>query len=244
MALMTVFTVAWSVLGGQGIGFSIDLVDRQAGTLLMGTLFAVALSRTMRRLQQVTQLQNVRAAEDVAALAALRVRDERLAWLEQTAAPALRSIIDGSAFDDGGGGGTGGAGGVVDRRAELLITEGMLRDSIRGGILAQEPMVSSTARARRRGVDVVLLDDSSGATLTSGTDASGDVAAALAWAAGRLDAVRAGAVTVRVSASESAVIVTVAGDEFGQETRQITARTNVSTTRDVGVESVAVGSPE
>ncbi|MBO0982051.1 hypothetical protein [Microbacterium sp. SD291] len=43
--------------------------------------------------------------------------------------------------------------------AECRVLEGRLRDEYRGGRLAREPVISAVADARRRGVDVVLIDD-------------------------------------------------------------------------------------
>lgn len=47
-------------------------------------------------------------------------------------------------------------------RAHITALEGRLRDRIRAGRLAAEPLLSSAMRARERGVDVLLLDDREG----------------------------------------------------------------------------------
>ena len=48
---------------------------------------------------------------------------------------------------------------TAQEAAECRVLEGLLRDEYRGGRLAREPVVSAVADARRRGVDVVLIDD-------------------------------------------------------------------------------------
>jgi hypothetical protein len=202
MGIMIAATVVWTVSTGQGVMPAIDLVDRQAGTLLVGNLFALGLSRTMRGLQRVTESQTVRAAADAAMRASAELRDRRLAALDRTATPALRAIAAGALS--------------ADERAELLITEGMLRDSIRGGVLAQEPAVSRIQEARRRGVDVVLLDDSGDVDLPP--DAAAEV---VEWVAEHVDHADTGSFTARISVTASELVASIVSDERGQHERRI-----------------------
>ena len=199
---MLAATVTWTVTTGQGVMLAAHLLDWQAGTLLIGTFFAVGLSRTMRNLQNVTEAQTVRAAADEAARAAAELRDRRLTALERTVTPALRAIAAGTT--------------TAAERAEFLITEAMLRDTIRGGILAHEPVVSSSGDARRRGVDVVLLDDSRDCGMPLD-----DTDAARAWAAERIAAVAHGSCTVRISGTPAEWVVSVVSEQRGQQAMRI-----------------------
>lgn len=208
MGIMIAATVVWTVSTGQGVMPAVDLLDRQAGTLLVGNLFALGLSRTMRGLQQVTQAQTARAAADEAIRAAADLRDRRLAALDRTATPALRAIAAGELS--------------ADERSELLITEGMLRDSIRGGLLAQEPAVSRIREARRRGVDVVLLDDSGEVELPP--DAAAEV---VEWVAEHVDRAAAGSFTARISVTASGLVASIVSDERGQQERRIASGARV-----------------
>jgi hypothetical protein len=201
MGIMIAATVVWTVSTGQGVMPAVDLLDRQAGTLLVGNLFALGLSRTMRGLQQVTEAQTARTVADEAIRAAAELRDRRLAALDRTATPALRAIAAGTLSPQ--------------ERAELLITEGMLRDSIRGGVLAQEPAVSRIREARRRGVDVVLLDDSGERELPP--HAAAEVAA---WVADQVDHVATGSFTARISVAASELVASVVSEERGQQERR------------------------
>jgi hypothetical protein len=201
MGIMIAATVVWTVSTGQGVMPAVDLLDRQAGTLLVGNLFALGLSRTMRGLQQVTQAQTARAVADDAIRAAAELRDRRLAALDRTATPALRAIAAGALS--------------AQERAELLITEGMLRDSIRGGVLAREPAVSRIREARRRGVDVVLIDDSGQAELPR------EAAAELAtWVGEQVDRVAAGSFTARISVTASELVASIVSEQRGQQERR------------------------
>jgi hypothetical protein len=202
MGIMIAATVVWTVSTGQGVMPAIDLVDRQAGTLLVGNLFALGLSRTMRGLQKVTEAQTARAVADAAMRAGADLRDRRLAALDRTATPALRAIAA--------------RGLSAHERAELLITEGMLRDSIRGGVLAQEPAVSRIQEARRRGVDVVLLDDSGEAELPP--HAAAEV---VEWVAEHVDRADAGSFTARISVTASELVASIVSEERGQQERRI-----------------------
>lgn len=71
----------------------------------------------------------------------------------------------------------------VRERARVL--EGLLRDRIRAGRLAAEPLLGAAMRARLRGVDVVLLDD-----LTGDLPPQIDLDAVLAAAAAALEQAR------------------------------------------------------
>lgn len=206
MAAMTALTVAWTLSTGQGIMPAVDLLERQAGTLLIGTLFAVGFARTMRSVQQFTESQNRSAVRQQASAAALEVRDRRLSALEQRAVPVLHIIEGGATLD-------------AAARRELLIVEAMLRDSIRGGMLACEPLVSSAGQARRRGVEVLLVDDSGRAS----SHPDGHSAAAT-WAAEQLGTVTSGTFTARVVTHQNALVVTVVAEQLGQRVLELPYR--------------------
>jgi hypothetical protein len=92
---------------------------------------------------------------------------------------------------------------------DCIALEGRLRDHYRAGRLARSPLVEAAAAARRRGVEVVLLDDAPDRVL-DGTDLD----AVVAWIGARLTDTPSGRFTGRILPPErDAVATVVAGDE-------------------------------
>ena len=114
---------------------------------------AVALLIVVERMQRriiVLHRETVASAEKQSwALAARSELTGRVAELARTALPLLHRISAGTAATDA-------------ERSEYASCEGDLRDGLRAGSLAREPLRSVVAAARERGVDVLLLDDNGG----------------------------------------------------------------------------------
>ncbi len=115
-----------------------------------------------------------RAEADAAALAATRAE---LASISADVTPLLERLCAGEPVD-------------AALRAELAFVEADVRDRIRAPHLRHPVLVAAIATLRRRGVEVVLLGEASGA----GSGLSDDLAAALAAA---IASVREGRVTIR-----------------------------------------------
>ena len=147
MTIMFALTLLWTVTTGQGVLAGVGLVDRQAGTLLIGTIFAIGLSRTARRISEFSQAEAARAGEIAAIQSSTDERNRQARYLHDTVLPVLTLIASPQHL-------------TVAQREEFLIIEASLRDSIRARSLYQEPLIAATVEARRRGVDVLLLDDS------------------------------------------------------------------------------------
>lgn len=87
------------------------------------------------------------AAEDRAwAVATTEETRARGAALADLVIPLLERIAAGEPLDE-------------ETAGDCVVLEGRLRDAYRSGRLAREPLVSAAAAARRRGIDVVLVDD-------------------------------------------------------------------------------------
>jgi len=180
MGVMTGITLVWTVSTGQGILEGVNLIDRQAGTLLTGTIFAIGLSRTARRILEFNAAKSRLAVEQAALSVTAEERTRQLELLRRDVLPALQSIAGGrelSLFD----------------REEFRILEATLRDSIRARSITREPLISAAVEARRRGVDLLLLDDSRPNELDSLA-----LAQICAWVAGHLGEQRGGSFTARV----------------------------------------------
>ncbi|WP_062137598.1 hypothetical protein [Demequina aestuarii] len=163
MALMAAITAAWGASAGRGALTGITMLDTHIGILLVGTLFALILRRTSARINALNERSVSSAADAAATDAARQVRRARVTELAEVAVPLLERIAAGKAADD-------------DLRKEFSLTEALLRDSVRGRSLAVPAVVDAATQARRRGVEVTILDDrgsapSDGASLSRLVDA-------------------------------------------------------------------------
>ena len=125
------------------------------------------MRRRTRTLNERTIASVEKAAWDAASRAELGKRAAHVAAL---AGPLLERIATGQPL-------TG------DERRACLAVEGGLRDELRAGRLVSDALASAAARARERGVDVVLLDDSDNRD-------EPDVESIAAWMATAVDGAR------------------------------------------------------
>lgn len=145
--LLSIVILIWGATTEIGIGTAAMLVGKQFPILVVGTLFAIGLSRTAASIQQLTTETSARAAIEAADVAANVERNHRLAELDAFATPLLTLLVSGTELTES------------DRR-EFAVAEAELRDGLRARSLSVPPVVEAAREARRRGVDVVLLDDS------------------------------------------------------------------------------------
>jgi hypothetical protein len=163
--------VGWAASTGQGWLYGLGLVERHFGTLLVGTLFAWSLARSRATFTVYRALERRTRAQERAAAARAGARRSAAESVLEQAGPMLRAIADGRRLTD------------ADRQ-ELLVLEGSLRDQIRAPHVAGGRLREAIAVARRRGVNVLLLDE---------TDADTDPAArdeAAGWLTARLASTR------------------------------------------------------
>lgn len=171
---------------------------REAAVLLVGSLVSLALRRTINRTLAIERARDARATRESAHLAGAQEQERILRRFERTAMPVLREIATGADVDDA-------------RRREWLAVEADLRDRIRARALDAEPLRGAVQRARERGVRVVLLADTDGRELPHD-----DLARAGAWAAGLVDDVAVGEVTLRLRVVGGGHALTVVGDEVAE----------------------------
>jgi hypothetical protein len=205
MFVMAALTIGWTVSSGDGVLAGIDLVDRNAATLLIGTFFALGIKRSIRSMNSFNETIARQAADEASARAALRERNEALSQLESSAMVALRDIAAERALSS-------------SERRRLLSMEAMLRDRIRATSLAREPLLSAVARARERGAEVLLLDD-------VGTDPNGDDdrSALLSWAAAHLDEHHVASTVIRLSRDAQSAAVLAIVDDAGAPVEMVVA---------------------
>jgi hypothetical protein len=148
-AVMTAITVWWAADVGKGAGEGLTLMRTHAGILLVGTLFRGALRRASRRINSLNARSLELAAAAASSDAEQDTRRQRVAELAEIATPLLSKIARSSQVRP-------------SERIEYLLAEATLRDSVRARSLHLPEIAAATAEARRRGVEVTLLDDRGG----------------------------------------------------------------------------------
>jgi len=193
-AALSITILAWGTTTEIGFASAVVLVARQAPILVVGTLFATGLRRTGDAIEKVTAAASMGAIAEASATAARRERDQRLAELGEFATDLLEKLAGGEPITE-------------QDRIEFAVAEAEVRDSVRARSLRLPNVVTAAREARRRGVEVVLLDDSDpAATAPADLDRVGS---ALASA---LDAAKDGRVTARLLPSGRDVLATIVVD--------------------------------
>ena len=193
-ALLCVPTVIWGITVEGRLIDAVLVLARQVPALIIGTLFATALQGTAERVRRLTAESMLRAGAEAATTATAREREERLLSLGEFATPLLEKLASGAAI-------------TPADRLEYALAEAELRDGLRAPSLVL-PDVSAAARsARRRGVEVVLLDDSDPSVL-----GPGDLARAASRIAALINASKGGRVTARLLPPGRGTIATIVVD--------------------------------
>ena len=169
LAAMTVLCVLWSWRGGGGVVAGLNLVDRQAGELLLATLFAIGLRRSARAHDDLLAVRRQETLDRDLTGAELVARREAVRRVLAAAGPSLERIAAGDTFD-------------LAERGRIAAIEGRLRDEITLAPIMSETLDHALDAARRRGLDVVVLTEPAVAGLATPVRLR-----AADWIAGRLD---------------------------------------------------------
>lgn len=156
--------VAVGLTAGVSGGELVQVTVRPVVLISIAAALLLVSERMQRRIAALHQEAVDHTEQQSWTLAARSELSARVAELGRTVVPLLERIA------------AGGDPTPAERR-EYASWEGELRDSLRAGSLARDPLVSVVAAARDRGVDVVLLDDSGGSL------ADGRVEPVLVWMA-------------------------------------------------------------
>jgi hypothetical protein len=144
--LMAAVTQIWSASIGESPLDSIGHVVRHAGTILIAVLFRIMLVRASRRIISLHDERLLRVAAEAASVTETQERQAQAARLGEEARPALAQIAAGDYL-------------TPERQQAYRLLEANLRDALRGGELMTREVARAVEQARRRGVEVVLLDD-------------------------------------------------------------------------------------
>ena len=192
-ALLCGVTFIWGITEGR-FSDAVLVMSRQLPVLIVGTLFATGLRRTGDEIRRLTTEGTLRAGAEAATIATAREREERLLALGEFATSMLEKLASGAPI-------------TPADRLEYALAEAELRDGLRAPSLVL-PDVSAAARsARRRGVEVVLLDDSDPSLL-----GPGDLARAASRISALINASRGGRVTARLLPPGRGTIATIVVD--------------------------------
>lgn len=145
-------TIVWGLTTHFGVATALLLVGKQVPILIVGTLFAIGLQRTSRSIARVSAEESARAIAEATTRATIAQRDRALATLDAFATPLLNRIVEGAPL-------------TPADRLEFAVAEAELRDGVRARGLSGPRVVEAARQARRRGVEVVLLDDSEPASV-------------------------------------------------------------------------------
>ncbi|MEU5840646.1 hypothetical protein [Rhodococcus sp. NPDC047139] len=200
MILMFAVAALWGHLTGPGAGYGLGLTITSAGPVLMGTVFGYTIRPLARSIYLLRAQSMRRIAAESAAAAALEERDARLGGLDVSARPLLTRIASGEPLDE-------------NERIECGLLEARLRDGLRAPVLQVPEIRNAAAAARRRGVEVVMLDDH------AMDSAPPEVRRAVyREVVDALDSASTGSVTVRVLPPGRSAMVTILlkGDDVGR----------------------------
>lgn len=201
-AAMVAALILWGATTPIGLADALTISARQSAIVGVATLTSLALQRTGSRIRELTAEASVRSADEAAGLAVAEERTRRLAELRSSAVPLLQRIAGGGPITD-------------DDRVAFAVAEADLRDSLRARGLRVPAVVDAAGEARRRGVDVVLLDDSGGDL--DGADLAGFVVLVTEALASATD----GRVTARLLPPGRAVLGTVVADGSVYSKREV-----------------------
>ncbi|MDQ1124371.1 ATP-binding protein [Microbacterium trichothecenolyticum] len=147
LAVVVGAVVVGGVVDGAAPGQIVTVTARPALIVIITTMMLLVVRRMQGRIAALHR-EAVAAAEQRSwSLGARAELGERTDELARTVVPLLTRIAEGRVASE------------ADRR-DYAALEGALRDGLRAGALAHEPLRRAVAQARGRGVDVVLLDDS------------------------------------------------------------------------------------
>lgn len=146
VALTGAVVVVWAVDRGLG---ALDGVLRclpSTTVTLTATFFALTLRPAARQTFQMRARTTERRAAEAAADTAREMRRRQSEFLDREARPMLTRLASGAPLS-------------ATERLECRIVEARLRDSVRAPGLLSPRVEMAAEQARRRGVEVVLLDD-------------------------------------------------------------------------------------
>ena len=193
--VLAVISIVSTFSTGQVLLGAVNDIARQAGTLAIGTLFALVLRRAGRTIAAIHDSQLVRTGREAATDAAARERTIQNDRLERDARPALERLLHPQPLS------------AAELQA-IAMLEASLRDGIHAAGFASTRVAREVRIARERGVRVILVDDR-GADLS---EADRDIAETALITELRM--LHTGTLTARLSPADTSELasIVVSGD--------------------------------
>lgn len=167
MLVLVAVCVGWAAIGDRPLAVGAGLIVRHIATLAVGTALAASLRRSNAASVAFRAVQRRRRTEEDVARARAGTRRSAVEQVLEQAGPMLRAIADGRRM-------------TAEDRRQMIVLEGALRDQIRTPRLSASELRPVIDSARRRGVNVLLLDEANAATASARTHA-------VRWLADRLE---------------------------------------------------------
>ncbi|MET8652169.1 hypothetical protein [Nocardia aurea] len=191
MTAMIGVSALWSARTGQGVGHGVEISIINLGPLFMATFFAYTIRPAAHEIFALREESTRRAGREAAAAAALAERRDQTRRVDRLVRPILETIAGPGPLDH-------------EIRTECRLIEAHLRDSLRAPALDVAPVTAKARAARRRGVDVVLVDDHGLDGVTARVRARlVDVASA------ELERADAGSVSIRILPPRRSMLATI-----------------------------------
>lgn len=206
-AALSAVIVLWGATTDVGVPVALMLVAKQLPFPIIATLFAMALRRTGASILRLTAEASARASSEAADLATTAERNRGLSELDTLATPLMTRIVDGTAL-------------TAEDRLEFAVAEAGLRDTLRARALSVPAIIAAARQARRRGVDVVLLDDSDPSKVNSA-----DLEAVIAKVSEALAESKDGRIVARLLPPGRRDVATLLVDGSGEERREVVQAT-------------------
>lgn len=152
IAALLISTVVWALQVGTPLMVGLSLLVGQITTLMFWTAMVVWSARVVLKLT-LADRSRMRAQEEIAVREGTRMQLVASLWeVSRRAAPLIETLASGEKLTD-------------EMRVSARVLEAELRDEIRAASFTGTRVIGAARRARQRGVEVVLLDDSAEASM-------------------------------------------------------------------------------
>jgi len=179
-ALLVASTVAWVGATGQPFALALRLLYSHLISMAGWAIISIWSDRLVRWISQSDRRAGLLALAGVRQHQMELETSRRMASVDRRARPVLQRALSDPVF-------------VPGLREEAGLLDAQLRDEIRAGVFTATTVPEAAREARRRGVDVVLIDDHGEDPLPDQ-----DVTALIEHVRAALDRARAGRVVIRV----------------------------------------------
>ncbi|MGC4989844.1 hypothetical protein [Nocardia salmonicida] len=191
MLAMIATTAAWAARTDQGAVHGVAISIINLGPLLMATFFAYTLRPAAHAIFQLRAESTKQAGAEAAAAALLAERLAQTDRLDRLVRPLLETLASPAPM-------------TTDTAEECRLVEAYLRDTLRAPALATGDVIVAARDARRRGVEVILVDDH------GLDDAAADIhARLLAAVTDALDTAQGGSIHIRILPPHRQVLATL-----------------------------------